>query len=51
MLLAERTSAQYGNLDQFLTKARFNPFWPLTAEGDFVTYDQVLEEYQRFLKA
>lgn len=48
---SNRAIYQYGNLDQFLTKARFNPFWPLTAEGDFVTYDQVLEEYQRFLKA
>jgi spermidine/putrescine-binding protein len=42
---------QYDKLDQFLTKAKFNPFWPLAAEGDFVTFDQVHEEYQRFLKA
>jgi spermidine/putrescine-binding protein len=48
---ANRAIYQYASLDQFLTRARFNPFWPLQAEGDFVTYDQVLEEYQRFLKA
>ena len=32
-------------------KARFYPFWPIEAEGDFVTHAQVMEEYQRFLKA
>ena len=42
---------QYDKLDAFLTKAKFNPFWPLTPEGDFATFDQVQEEYQRFLKA
>jgi spermidine/putrescine-binding protein len=48
---ANRGIYQYGALDAFLTKARFNPFWPLTPEGDFATFDQVQEEYQRFLKA
>lgn len=42
---------QYADLDALLKKARFNPFWPLEEEGDFATYDQVQEEYQRFLKA
>jgi spermidine/putrescine-binding protein len=52
MLDAANTAIyQYGALDAFLTKARFNPFWPLEPEGEFATFDQVQEEYQRFLKA
>ena len=39
------------NLPKLFEKARFYPFWPLEPEGDFVVFDQVLEEYQRFLKA
>ena len=42
---------QYDNLAKLFEKARFYPFWPLEPEGDFVVFDQVLEEYQRFLKA
>jgi spermidine/putrescine-binding protein len=42
---------QYGNLAKLFEKARFYPFWPLEADGDNVIFDQVLEEYQRFLKA
>jgi len=42
---------QYDNLGALFEKARFYPFWPLEAEGDFVTHDQSQEEYQRFLKA
>jgi hypothetical protein len=42
---------QYDNLPKLFEKARFYPFWPLEPEGDFVVFDQVLEEYQRFLKA
>lgn len=42
---------QYDNLPKLFEKARFYPFWPLEAEGDFVTHGQVMEEYQRFLKA
>src|SRR5262245_5576399 len=41
----------YDNLPALFEKARFYPFWPLEAEGDFVTHAQVMEEYQRFLKA
>jgi spermidine/putrescine-binding protein len=41
----------YDNLASMFEKARFYPFWPLEAEGDFVTHDQSQEEYQRFLKA
>jgi spermidine/putrescine-binding protein len=48
---ANRGIYRYDDLEGFLTKARFNPFWPLEPEGDFVTFDQVIEEYQRFLKA
>lgn len=46
-----RAVYQYGALDELFKRARFNPFWPLEAEGDFATFDQVQEEYQRFLKA
>ncbi len=42
---------QYDNLPKLFEKARFYPFWPIEAEGDFVTHTQVMEEYQRFLKA
>jgi spermidine/putrescine-binding protein len=42
---------RYGDLGQTFERARFYPFWPLEPEGASVTFDQVLEEYQRFLKA
>jgi spermidine/putrescine-binding protein len=42
---------QYGNLPALFERARFYQFWPLEAEGDLVTFDQVQEEYQRFLTA
>ena len=42
---------RYDDLDALFKVARFNPFWPLEPEGDFATYDQVQEEYQRFLQA
>jgi spermidine/putrescine-binding protein len=41
----------YDNLPKLFEKAHFNPFWPLDPQGDFVTHEQVMEEYQRFLKA
>ena len=41
----------YDDLATMFQKARFYPFWPLEAEGDYVTHDQSQEEYQRFLKA
>ena len=41
----------YDNLPALFEKARFYQFWPLEPEGSFVTHEQVLEEYQRFLKA
>ena len=40
-----------GELARTFERARFYPFWPLEPEGTNVTFDQVLEEYQRFLKA
>jgi spermidine/putrescine-binding protein len=42
---------QYDNLAGLFELARFYPFWPLEPEGDFVTHEQVIEEYQRFLRA
>lgn len=41
----------YDNLDALMQKARFHPFWPLEDDGQHVTFDQVNEEYQRFLQA
>jgi hypothetical protein len=41
----------YDNLQAEFEKARFCPFWPLEPEGDFVTHEQVQEDYQRVLKA
>lgn len=41
----------YDNLPALFERARFYQFWPLEAEGEFVTHAQVQEEYQRFLKA
>jgi hypothetical protein len=46
-----RDISQYGNLPALFERARFCQFWPLEAEGDLVTFDQVQEEYQRFLTA
>jgi spermidine/putrescine-binding protein len=46
-----RAIYQYDNLPKLFEKAKFYPFWPLEAEGDFVTHEQSQEEYQRFLKA
>jgi spermidine/putrescine-binding protein len=40
----------YGDIDTFLQKARMEPM-PPTEEGDFATYDDFLEEYDRLLKA
>jgi spermidine/putrescine-binding protein len=42
---------QYDNLPKLFERAKFHPFWPLAPEGDLVTHEQVIEEYQRFLKA
>lgn len=42
---------QYDNLQALFERARFYPFWPLEPDGRHVTFDQVIEEYQRFLKA
>jgi len=42
---------QYDDLAALFERARLYPFWPLEPEGDFVTHDQVQEEYQRFLRA
>lgn len=42
---------QYGNLQGLFERARFYPFWPLEPEGDLVTHEVVMEEYQRFLQA
>jgi spermidine/putrescine transport system substrate-binding protein len=41
----------YDNLQSEFEKARFYPFWPLEPQGDFVTHEQVQEDYQRVLKA
>jgi spermidine/putrescine-binding protein len=41
----------YDNLDALLQRARFHPFWPLESDGKHVTFEQVTEEYQRFLQA
>jgi spermidine/putrescine-binding protein len=42
---------QYDNLPALFERAKFYPFWPLEADGDFATFDTVQEEYQRFLTA
>lgn len=42
---------RYDDLQGLFQKALFHPFWPLEPEGDFVTFDQSQEEYQRVLKA
>jgi hypothetical protein len=52
-LVSDKNKAiyQYDNLSALLSRAKFNPSWPLEAEGDFVPHDTVQEEYQRFLTA
>jgi spermidine/putrescine-binding protein len=46
-----RAIYNYDDLAKTFELARFYPFWPLEPEGELVTFDQVLEEYQRFLRA
>jgi spermidine/putrescine-binding protein len=41
----------YDNLNLEFEKARFYPAWPFEDDGKFVTHEQVLEDYQRVLKA
>jgi spermidine/putrescine-binding protein len=48
---ANKAIYQYDDLGALFEKARFYPFWPLEPEGDLVTHERVIEEYQRFLKA
>lgn len=42
---------QYGDFESLFQSARFNPFWPLQDDGEHASYDQIQEEYQRFLRA
>ncbi|WP_164742925.1 extracellular solute-binding protein [Mesorhizobium sp. Z1-4] len=42
---------QYGDFENLFRSARFDPFWPLQDDGEYASYDQVQEEYQRFLRA
>jgi spermidine/putrescine-binding protein len=42
---------RYDNLPALFERAQFNPFWPLEPEGEYLTYEQVLDGYQRFLQA
>lgn len=46
-----RAIYRYDDMAALFEKARFYPFWPLEPEGDFVTFDQSQEEYQRVLMA
>lgn len=48
---ANRAIYQYDNIDKLLEHVKFNPFWPLESDGEHVTFDEVQEEYQRFLQA
>jgi spermidine/putrescine transport system substrate-binding protein len=41
----------YDDLSKLMQRAKFYPFWPLESDGSHVTFDQVHEEYQRFLQA
>lgn len=46
-----KTMYQYENLAKLFETARLYKFFPLESDGSVVTYDQMLEEYQRFQKA
>lgn len=48
---SNREIYQYDDLETLFQKARFYPFWPIESDGEHVTHDEVLEEYQRFLQA
>jgi hypothetical protein len=41
----------YNDLSKITERAKFYPFWPLEDDGSHVTFDQVHEEYRRFLQA
>lgn len=45
-----RTSYDYGDIDGFMQRARLFPV-PPTEEGDYATYDDFLEEYERLKRA
>lgn len=54
---AEQASAenrqmyQYGHLEELFKTAKLYPFFPLEPEEGVVSYDEMLEDYQRFQKA
>jgi hypothetical protein len=54
-LLNERAKSMYAydDIPQFFASTGGGPFplWPLDPEGDYVTFDEVLDEWERFLKA
>ena len=45
-----RTAYNYGDIDGFMKLARLFPV-PPTAEGEYATYDDFLEEYERLKRA
>ena len=54
-LLNDRAKSMYpyDDIPQFFASTGGGPFplWPLDREGDFVIFDEVLDEWERFLKA
>jgi spermidine/putrescine-binding protein len=46
-----RATYRYDDFAELTKKARLYPFFPLEREGEFVTYDDMLQEYERLLKA
>jgi spermidine/putrescine-binding protein len=54
-LLNERAKSMYpyDDIPQFFADTGGGPFplWPLDPDGDYVTFDEVLDEWERFLKA
>ncbi|MDZ4736726.1 MAG: extracellular solute-binding protein [Rhodospirillaceae bacterium] len=48
-----RSMYPYDDIPQFFADTGGGPFplWPLDREGDYVTFDEVLDEWERFLKA
>lgn len=48
---ANRSLYRYGDLATFTKSARLYPFFPLEKSGDIASYDEVLQEFERVLKA
>lgn len=46
-----RALYDYDNLDAYFSHAHLYPMFPMQSDGEHVTFDEMLQEYERFLSA